>query len=194
MGMSAIKKQADELLGFGVSHQQVFDQLVVEHPDAKPKRIAEHLRYQPSLLARERYRDLHRAMLAMIVISAALRVWRSTIGMDFDWGQQVAFVSLVPIASLLVGYTLLKWQGAVFQWVGWGNLVSVTALFKALSAMGRGEPPTWDMLIILLSVGTGAIALFLFHKAFPKFQEEKDPLGGPKRYVFTPDGAGPLFP
>ncbi len=183
----AIKRKADELLGYGFTHQQVLDQLMAEHPEVKPKKIAEHLRYRPSLQAREQYRGLHQVLLAIIVLSAALRVWHASIGRQFTLDQPTAFITLVPIATLLVGYTIYTWQGHVFQWVGWGNLLGITALIKAVRAMANGIPPDGEVLLSVLSVSIGAISLFLFTKAFPKYRKEKDPMSGQERYVFAAD-------
>ncbi|MBK9149289.1 MAG: hypothetical protein IPM12_15895 [Flavobacteriales bacterium] len=180
----AVRNKAKELLGFGMPKQAVFDTLVLEHPEAKPKKIAELLRYMPTQWAREKFRNAHWALLGIIALSAGLRVLRSLLEKDIQFDQATAYLSLVPIATLLVGWSLFRWQGQVFEWVGWGNLLSATTLLNALSAAARGEGDAWTIALSALSVCIGALSLYLARSAFAKPKEEKDPLGGPVRHVF----------
>ncbi|MBL7963750.1 MAG: hypothetical protein JNM31_07875 [Flavobacteriales bacterium] len=184
MSSKAIKRKAEEHLGYGLPKQQAFDLLMAEFPEAKPKKVAEVLRYMPTQWARQRYRALHLALLALIAASALLRVagpmWQNAI----RWDMPSAYLSLVPIASLLVGWSIYRWQGQVFEWVGWGNVFGATGLVSALGALvkGNGDPKT--ILASALTAGIGALALYLAHKVFAKPKVEKDPLGGPDRVVF----------
>lgn len=188
MRHTAIKRKAEELLGFGMPKQAVFDTLVMEHPEVKPKRIAEALRYLPTAWAKERYRTPHLALLGLIALSAVLRIagpiWHGTI----RWDMPTAYLSLVPIASLLVGWSLYRWQGEVFEWVGWGNLAGGWGLMSGLSALvkGHGEPKAFAADV--LSAAIGALTLYLAHRVFAKPKVEKDPLGGPDRVVFPEEG------
>ncbi|HRD51325.1 MAG TPA: hypothetical protein PKY96_01625 [Flavobacteriales bacterium] len=95
-----------------------------------------------------------------------------------------AYLSLVPIASLLVGWSLYRWQGEVFEWVGWGNLAGGWGLMSGLSALvkGHGEPKA--LAADVLSAAIGALTLHLEHRVFAKPKVVKDPLGGPDRFVF----------
>lgn len=187
MSSKAIKRKAEEHLGYGLSKQQVFDLLMAEHPEAKPKKVAGMLRYMPSLQARERYRNHHAALLGIIALSAALRVLPPVLLNGVRLDQPTAYLSLVPIATLLVGWTIYRWQGEVFEWVGWGNVFSATTLLSALGALAKGQGDPWDIVSSALSAGIGLLSLYLARQVFKKPREEKDPLGGPKRYVFASD-------
>ncbi|MCW5900523.1 MAG: hypothetical protein KIT10_14760 [Flavobacteriales bacterium] len=188
MGMKAIKRKAAEHLGYGLPKQQTFDLLMAEFPEAKPKKVAELLRYMPTLWARERYRGMHLALLGLIAASALLRilgpVWQNTI----RWDMPTAYLSLVPIASLLVGWSIYRWSGPVFEWVGWGNLFGATTLMSALGALAKGNGDPKTILASALTAGIGALALYLAHKVFAKPKVEKDPLGGAERVVFPEEG------
>lgn len=179
------KRTAEELLGLGFSHQQALDQLMVEYPSVKPGRLAEFLRYLPTVYAKERYAQHHRLLLGLILLSGAVRIWYSIGQVNGNWAQAYGFISLVPIATLMVGYGIYQWRGELFQWVGIGNLLSGFSFFGHLRhfATDRFEP--WGMLFDLLSLGIGALAYFLYRNAFPKVKTEKDPLGGPARITFT---------
>ena len=184
MGTKAIKRKAEEHLGYGLPKQQTYDLLMTEFPEAKPKKVAEVLRYMPSLQARERYRTLHLSLLGLIAASAALRLARplmyGTIGMD----QATAYLSLVPIATLLLGYSMYRWQGQVFEWVGWGNLVGVFGLMRDVNHFVKDGGEIWTISGRFLSVAIGAVALFLAHRVFTKPKVEKDPMTGVERMVF----------
>lgn len=184
----AVRAKAKELLGFGMPKQAVFDTLVMEHAEMKPKKIAEMLRYMPTKWARERYRTAHMALLGLIALSALLRIagpiWHGTM----RWDMPTAYLSLVPIASLLVGWSLYRWQGEVFEWVGWGNLLGGWGVMSGLGALlkGHGEPKAFAADV--LSAAIGALTLYLAHRVFAKPMVEKDPMGGPKRVVFPREG------
>ena len=189
MGMKAIKRKAAEHLGYGIPKQQTYELLLAEFPEAKPKKVAEVLRYMPSQQARERYRALHHALLAVIVVSAVLRILRPVLNDAIKLDQATAYLSLVPIATLLVGWSLYRWQGPVFEWVGWMNVLGAAGMIKALQAWQNGGGDPWNAALSVLSVGIGALALYLAHKVFTKPKEENAPLGqGAKRYVFPEDG------
>ena len=188
MSNKAIRTKAEELLYFGIPKQQVFDNLLLQFPEAKPKKVAKVVRYLPSLLARERYRTLHLILLGLIAASALLRIARplmhGTIGMD----QATAYLSLVPIATVLMGYSLYRWQGQVFEWVGWGNMVGAFGLLNDLSHFVKDGGDLWTLSGRLLSVSIGGVALYLAHRVFTKPKMEKDPMTGSERAVFREEG------
>lgn len=179
-----IRTKAEELLSFGIPKQQVFDHLLLEFPEAKPKKVAEVVRYLPSLQARERYGSVHRGLLITIALSAVLRVAHPLLDPHYDWASGLKYVSLIPIATLLVGWTILRWQGQVFEWVGWGNVFSGTTLLSALGALAKGEGDPWLIAGCALTALIGALALYLAHVVFAKPKVEMDPLSGVKRYRF----------
>lgn len=189
MGMKAIGKKAEELLGYGLPKQQAYDLLMAEFPEAKPKKVAELLRHMPSLQARERFRALHHALLVVVVASAALRILRPVLNDAIRLDQATGYLSLVPIATVLVGWSLYRWQGQVFAWVGWGNLLGAFGLLDELNLLVKDGGDPWSLSGRFLGVVIGAITLYLSYRVFAKPKEEKDPLGqGPVRYVFPEEG------
>lgn len=184
MSNKAIKAKAEELLSFGIPKQQVFDNLLLQFPEARPKKVAEVVRYLPSLLARERYRTFHHTLLGLIAASALLRLARPLMQGAINMDQATAYLSLVPIATLLMGYSLYRWQGEVFGWVGWGNALGAFGLLNDLSHFVKDGGDLWTLSGRILSVSIGAVALSLAHRVFAKPKTEKDPLGGVERVVF----------
>ena len=184
----AIRNKAKELLGFGMPKQAVFDTIVIEHAEAKPKKVADMLRYMPTQWAKERYRKEHLILLGLIAASALLRIIGPVLKDAIRWDMPTAYLSLVPIASLLVGWSLYRWQGQVFEWVGWGNVFSAAGLIGGLGAFVKGNGDLKSIMADALSAGIGALTLYLAHKVFAKPRVEKDPLGGPDRFVFPVEG------
>ncbi len=194
MSTKAIKRKAAEHLDFGIPKQQVYGLLLAEHPAAKPKKVAEVLRYMPTLMARERFGALHLALLGLIGLYGLLRVLRPILEPDFSWEMSYRLVSLVPIATLLMGWSIYRWQGRVFRWVGWMNVIGVGAMIRTLTDLNNGGGDVQQALQSALSVGVGALALYLAHHVFAKPKVEKDPLGAaPPRYVFPPEPRGAMM-
>jgi len=191
MSNKAMRTKADELLSYGMPKQQVLDSVLLEFPEVKPKKVAEHLRYSATLLAKERYRGLHLSLLGLIAASAALRVLRPVLQDAIRMDTATAYLTLVPIASLLLGYSIYRWQGQVFEWVGWGNVLGALGLMGAVKRVVNGGEEPWDLVMKLLSVAIGVVALYLARKVFAKPKELKDPLGqASPRYVFPEEGMG----
>ena len=94
----AIRDKSQELLGFGMPKQAVFDTIVIEHPEAKPKKVADMLRYMPTQWSKERYRGMHLALLALIAASAALRILGPLMKDAIRWNMPTAYLlSLIHI-------------------------------------------------------------------------------------------------
>jgi hypothetical protein len=189
MSKKKIRTKTEEMLGYGMSKQQVYDLLVLEFPEAKPKKIAEVLRYRPTLWSRERFRELHLVLLGIIALSAMLRIFPAVYQDTIRWDMPTAYLSLVPIATLMLGYTIFVWQGEVFEWVGWGNVLGAFGLLSELRDLGDQDADLGALLMKVLSIAIGAIALYLARKVFQKPQVVKDPFGqAPPRYVFPVEG------
>jgi hypothetical protein len=189
MSNKAIKRKAAEHLGNGLPKQYAYDLLLAEYPEAKPKKVAEVLRYMPSQQAQERYRTVHLLLLGIIIAVAVLRVAKPMMVPGFQWEASFKVLDLLPFATLFLAWSIWRWEGHVFEWVGWLNVIGAYDLVKMLSVFphGRGEP--WNTGMTALTVGIGVLALYLARRVFAKPKEEQDPLGqGPKRYVFPEDG------
>lgn len=187
MAGNKIGEQAVELLSLGLSKQQVFDQLHAEHPEQRPKKLAELLRYMPTQQARERYRDLQRLLLALIVLSVVLRIGHSVGNGDVHWERGYPLISLVPFASILFGWGVYHWHGQHFGWVGWINVLGAISLLSRVRHLAGGAPITWPLGADLLSGAIGALSLYLFIKVFPDYRTAKDPITGIKYHAFPPE-------
>lgn len=191
MSNKKMRTKAEELLGFGMTKQQVYDVLLLEFPEAKPKKVAELLRYRPTQRSKERFRELHLVLLGLIALSALLRMVPAVMQDAIRWDMPTAYLSLVPIATLLLGYSIFVWQGEVFEWVGWGNVLGAVGLLSALKDIDMQDADLGVVLMKVLSIAIGAVSLYLARKVFAKPKVVKDPLGqGPARFVFPVEGMG----
>ncbi|HPF68196.1 MAG TPA: hypothetical protein PLC20_11015, partial [Flavobacteriales bacterium] len=109
MSSKALRRQADELLRQGWSRQQAFDMLQADDPRVKPKRLAETLRNLPTLLDRERYQSTLNLLLSVMVLYAVLSVVHEFQGREFRWMGNKRFLMLVPVATILLGWSVYRW-------------------------------------------------------------------------------------
>ena len=123
-------------------------------------------------------------LLGLIAASAVLRLARPLLQGAIGPDQATAYLSLVPIATLLLGYSMYRWQGQVFEWVGWGNAVGAFGLLNDLSGFVKDGGDLWTLTGRILSVSIGGVALYLAHQVFTKPKVEKDLMTGMERVVF----------
>ena len=187
MSSKALRRQADELLRQGWSRQQAFDMLQADDPRVKPKRLAEILRNLPTLLDRERYQSTLNLLLSVMVLYAVLSVVHEFQGREFRWMGNKRFLMLVPVATILLGWSVYRWRGQVFRWVGWVNVLGAVSLIGAYSALFRGAGDHWRVVLDTLSVIIGGLALYLAFKVFPKYDVVRDDHAGPQ-YEFPEEG------
>jgi hypothetical protein len=184
MAKDHYKREAQELLDLGYSHQQAFDQLVLRHPEVKPRRIANWLRHRPSLAAKQRYKSLWQVLLGLIVLAVLVQVGRSWSAVHADLPHWWRFFKLVPLATLFLAWGIYNWEGPHFEWVGWMNILGAVGVLRSLSRFANGGSLSLAEVSAVLFLAIGGLALYVHSKAFPKYSFVKDPMGGPGRPVF----------
>lgn len=182
------KDLVEELLALGYSKQQVFDQVTAAQPEMKPGRVADALRNRATLMAKKRYMNAHRVLLALILVNAVLRLWRTVDARMLGEAHAFQFLGLIPFATLFATYGIYRWQGEHFQWVGWLNVLGAIGVLGRLGTLARhgrwDTPAAMDMLSLII----GILCLYLANRVFAQPRKVKDPLGGPVRYVFPEGG------
>ena len=72
------------------------------------------------------------------------------------------------------------------------NVLGLASLPSAITGTLAGDGDPWKLSFSVLSISIGGMALYLAHRVFPKFREERDPLGiAPPRYVFPEETLAP---
>lgn len=93
--------------------------------------------------------------------------------------------TVIPVGTILMGYSLHRWRAPVMRWVGWGNLVSIIPLVSAmLPTMRHGAGIDAQIINSAMAVALGAIALLLYKRAFPSYRVERDARTGTAHYIF----------
>lgn len=188
MDKKRIRKQAEERMGFGYTRQHVFDEVMLEYPEAKPKKVADVVRYIPSQAGREHYRKYHQALLAAIAAFAVLQLARPLLDGDLSDAGTFKFIRILPFATIFLGIGVYRWRGEMLPWLAFMNAFSVFPLLNDISALVKDNVDPWELARHILSLVIAALAWYLSSHLYPKYQEEKDPLGRmPSRIVFPPE-------
>lgn len=194
MKKDAIRTLVKERIELGYTRQMVLDELVAIHPEVKPKRIADVVRYQATLLAREQYRDQQRGLLVAVLLYGALELFRPMITGEFRGGGVAQWFQVLPCATLFLGYQVHRWRGEGFQWLAIVNFLSALGLLGLPEKIREGGFPVWATIGDLLSLVIAALAWHLAHRMFSAPKVEKDPAGSlPPRYVFPAEHSAALL-
>lgn len=188
MQQKLLRRRAEELAGYGYSRQHVFETLRLEHPEVKPTKVADLVRYIPSLAAREHFKPYHQALLACIIGFALLQLLKPLIADEVELDTNWRTLRLFPIATIFLGIAVYRYRGEVLQWLAFINGIQVFALIADLNELTNGRVEPWSFAQHALCVAIAALAAYLLVKMYPKYRSEKDPLGNmPARVVFPPE-------
>ena len=188
MKKDRIRELAEERIAMGYSRQHMQDELVMMHPEVKPKRIAEVLRYLAPETTRAHFRSYQQGLLAVVVLSGTFELARAVGKVMAEDVQPWRWFGVVPFATLFLGYALYKWRGESLPWLAIFNGFGALGLVGELRDLIAGEPDVWALGRKALSLVICILASYLYYRAFPKYKVEKDPLGnGPTRMVFLPE-------
>ncbi|HQW06920.1 MAG: hypothetical protein IPH05_07225 [Flavobacteriales bacterium] len=188
MKKDRIRKLAEERIALGYSRQHIQDELVLMHPEAKPKRIAEVLRYLAPEATRSQFRSYQQALLALVVLTGAMELAAAVVQGSGEGIRTWRWIRVVPFAALFLGYALYKWRGESLQWLAILNGFAALGLIGSIRELFAGEAEPWTLASGLMSLAICILASYLAAKAFPKYEVLKDPVGGaPPRYLFPPE-------
>lgn len=188
MGKKEIRNRAEELLGQGYGKQQAFDHLRAEFPEAKPKRLAEVLRFMPTEMDQERYGGWQRTLLVVIALHALFRIFVEYAVRPVAQDGLYRYVLLVPIATALLGWSILRWRGQVFHWVGWMNVLGGMGLGQTLNGWAEGNLAVQPIVDGALTLAIGLLSLYLAHRVFPKYSLRKDAMGQAQPQILFHEG------
>jgi hypothetical protein len=188
MKKDRIRKLAEERIAMGYSRQHIQDELVMMHPEAKPKRIAEVLRYLAPEATRVHFRTYQQLLLAAVILTGALAFGQAVDSALAEELKPWRWFRVIPIATLILGYALYKWRGESLWWLAILNGSAALGSTSALNDLLNGEPDPWTLSHKAMNLLICILAGHLAYRAFPKYEVDKDPLGvAPPRYVFPPE-------
>lgn len=188
MDRKRIRKEAEERISYGFSRQHVYDELALQYPEVKPKKLAEVVRYIPSLAAREHYKQAQQALLYAVIATGVVSLLKPILSGEFNELALGKVIRFAPIATIFLGFSVYRWRGEVYQWLGFVNLMSSLGLLAGMSSIMSGEADPWSLINGGLALAICVLAFHLHRDLFPKYTEEKDPLGNMRpRIVFPPE-------
>jgi len=188
MSIKALRRKAEELVGFGYSRQHMYDVLTMEHPEVKRKRVAHVVRYVPSQVVRMKYATIQQGLLAAIGVTVLVHLAGKWTGDSGDWRSSFAMVGALPFASIFLGLGLLRWRGEALPWLVFVNAFSGLGIIRDLNELLNGTPNWSSMLNHGLAVAIAMLAWYLHQKAFGKPEQIRDPLGhAPVSHLFPPE-------
>jgi hypothetical protein len=156
-----IRRAAEAKVALGYSRQHAFDEMRLEHPELDVLRLAEAVRYVPSLAARQRYRVEQGALLAAIAASAFLQF----IHAPGIYGAQAvdarAFLFAIPVATVALGVGIGRYHAKLYRWLA---LLSLYGIFRRMGVVRYEELDVWPMAFYALSAVTAGLAFYLHMK------------------------------
>ncbi|HEY0977620.1 MAG TPA: hypothetical protein VGE21_09130 [Flavobacteriales bacterium] len=189
MTRKEVRRLVEERLSWGYSRQQVFDELRLQGTGLKDARLAELIRYRPSLQARERYGRLNNVLLGLIVAYGLIQLLRPLLAGPWEQPSAYRLLTILPIATVFLGYAVYRFRGEAYTWLALINLWSSLAILRGLTHVKDADPDPWTIAKRVLSLAIAGLALYLANRLFPRPKKERDPLGeGAVRFVFPPDG------
>ncbi|MEO8733013.1 MAG: hypothetical protein ABI373_01645 [Flavobacteriales bacterium] len=158
MGKREIRKAVEAKIELGYSRQHAFDEMRLERPETDLKRLADAVRYVPSLSARQHYRVEQGALLAVIAASALLQFIHAP---EILQGQAVdakTILLAIPVASIALGIGILRYHAQLYRWLA---ILSMYGIFRRMGVVHVEEMDAWTIAHYALTVASAALAFFL---------------------------------
>lgn len=188
MKKKRIRGLAEERIDLGYSRQHIQNELEVIHPEESPERIAKVLRFLAPDATRSYFRSYQQGLLVAVIVLSVLELVRA---LEEPWAYQLrvwGWFSLIPFATLFLGYSIYRWRGNGLWWLAVINGISALGLVRALQDLAAGDIDPLELSRMLLSLAICILATHLYRNAFPKFNVVKDRVGnGRVRIVFPPE-------
>jgi hypothetical protein len=161
MGKKDIRKAVEAKIELGYSRQHAFDEMRLERPEPGVKRLADIVRYVPSLAARQRYRVEQGALLAAIAASALVQFIHSPSIYGVQAVDAKAILYAIPLASIAMGVGIHRYHAKLYKWLGF---LSVYGIFRRMGVMRFEEMDAWMIAHYALAAAIAGLAFFLHGK------------------------------
>ena len=186
----AIRKRAEELAEEGLGRQHIYDQILLEGTTLKEEKVAEIVRWVPSLAAREAYKVPHALLLVVLWAVAVLKSWAGlSLAAEKGWGALI-FMILLPSATVYMAVMIAKYRGQYYRWAAF---LAIYGLLRNFGMILKELDPL-SVLDILPAVIIAVLGLYLHNKAVPEAEEKLETYlndqgqkRGRKVYVFPPE-------
>lgn len=182
MRKDAIRKAVEAKIALGYSRQHAYDEMCLEHPELAGKRLADIVRYIPSMAARERYRTEHGLLLFAIAAYVVLPVlhaqsipgWRSIPG--------PAALAALPFATIALGIAIARYR---LKGLPWLIFVTALGLFRGLGHPQDLAVDPWTLARYATAIAIAGLSIQLLHKLVSDYRVDRD--FSPPRIIFPAD-------
>ena len=181
-----LRKAAAVKIALGYSRQHAYDALRIEEPTADNEDLADAVRYTPSLMAREHFKNERNILVVLVVALSVFYFWQVAMQIHDHGSLRRLFFVVFPIGLLYLGATSTMERG-----VRYTQIMAVTAYSGLNWFSWKGNLELAHVLTIvwlILSVAVVALALYLHKKLTSDYTMQRDPNEGMhNRAVFPPE-------
>ncbi|MBK9597003.1 MAG: hypothetical protein IPO60_01445 [Flavobacteriales bacterium] len=181
-----LRKAAAAKIAMGYSRQHAYDALRVEEPTADNEDLANAVRFTPSLMAREHFKNERNILVVLVVALSVFYFWQ--VGMLYqDQGSlRLLFYFALPLALLFLGVTSANNRNRPYSGIALLAFITGTHWWNRKHNLDIADPRT--MVWLVLTVAVIALALYLHNKLTSDYTMQRDPREGMhKRAVFPPE-------
>lgn len=161
MGKKDIRRAVEAKIALGYSRQHAYDEMHLEHPEVSSKKLANMVRYTPSLAARQRYRTEYGALLVTVGMYVLLPVIHSltTPGRQalFGHGMFAAF----PFAMVGMGIAIARYRLQVLPWL---IVITLFSLLRVYNHQYEILEDIWAIARYVLAAIIAGLSILLYLK------------------------------
>lgn len=180
MRKQAIQKAVDAKIALGYSRQHAYDELRLEYPEASSRKLANLVRYTPSLAARQRYRTEHGALLMATGLHVLLPVMHvfAMPGRQSLFGQ--GLFAAIPFAMIGIAIAIARYRLHVLPWL---IVIALLSLFRGYNHQEEVLQDTWTIVAYVLTAIIAGLSILLHQRLASNYAMDRN---------FTPPHA--IFP
>lgn len=169
MTRKELRKAAEQMVQAGMGRQQVFNELRVQSGLPEEK-VAQVVRYVPSLESRERYMTAQAMLIGLLVLTIVIKLGIAllqVIQVGLAW---TPFIFLLPLINIALLYGVVTYRGRAYHFVGLFAFFTLTRIVFDLNSS-----TSWFVWVdVAIAAALLGLGYFLNSKMVPGYQEVKE--------------------
>lgn len=182
MGKRDIRRAVMAKIALGYSRQHAFDEMRLEQPTIGVERLADVVRYTPSLAARQRYRIEQGALLGAIAAAALLQFIHAPMIFPDHAIDTKTLLMAIPLGTIILGAGVARYHVQLYRWLA---LLSLYGIFRRMGIDELDRPDLWTIAHYVLTISIAGLAFFLNMKLASKYSVV--PGTTPPQVIFPPE-------
>ena len=182
MRKEAIQKAVKAKIALGYGRQHAFDEMHLEHPDIRTKKLADIVRYTPSMVARQRYLAEYGALLVAVGLYVALPVMHS---FSIPGGRSYfgpGIFAAFPFAMMGLGIAVARYRLHVLPWL---MVVTFLGLFHGYNHQSEVVQDVWSIARYVLAAIIAGLSLLLHFRLASNYSMDRG--SKPPQVIFPPE-------